>query len=339
MTVSAVIVTFNRRSYIRRAIDSVMAQTVPVDEIIVVDDERSTDGIREAIDGLYGPRVRVVTQGGGLSGARRRGVQEACGEWIAFLDSDDEWMPDRNRELSTAAERVPPEVAWIFGDMRIVSDEGDAETLYGRYGLSIKESPQVFADALSVQYPFQFGLLQGSFIRRSVLLEIDCFNEGLQSSEDFLVGFQVACRYKFAAISSVVGKYFQTSDLFATSATVEGTFGPDYHRARMLAFALVAESGRRRPWNTFYAAHVRGLCQALARREAISRKMAMQQFRYGGLSLKGMAFLAAAVFGRGGIRAWNAIAEIRRKHMRTVGAECAIKTGFEAAIDRKSPAL
>jgi glycosyltransferase involved in cell wall biosynthesis len=266
-------------------------------------------------------------------------VQEACGEWVAFLDSDDEWTPDRNRELLTAAERVPPEVAWIFGDLRVVSDEGDATTLYERYGLRIKESPQVFADALSVQYPFQFGLLQGSFIRRSVLLEFDCFNEGLQSSEDFLVGFQVACRYKFAAISSVVGKYFQTSDLFATSATVEGTFGPDYHRARMLAFALVVESGRKRPWNMLYATHVRELCQALAARAAISRKLALQQFRYGSISAKGMAFLAAATFGRRGIRAWRAIAGVRRRHMRTVHTECSSKTGFEAAIENKIPVL
>ena len=60
----------------------------------------------------------------------------------------------------------------------------------------MKECPQVFGDALSVQYPFQFGLLQASFIRRSVLLELDCFSEGLHSSEDLLMGFQVACRYR-----------------------------------------------------------------------------------------------------------------------------------------------
>ena len=95
MRVSAVIPTFNRSSYIRRAIDSVIAQTTAVDEIIVVDDELSTDDMVGVIDRLYGSRVRVVKQGGGLSGARRRGVEEARGEWIAFLDSDDEWLPNR----------------------------------------------------------------------------------------------------------------------------------------------------------------------------------------------------------------------------------------------------
>src|SRR5512135_2377456 len=103
MTVSAVIPTFNRLGYIRRAIDSVLAQTVPVDEVLVVDDG-STDGTAEALAAEYGAGVRIVKQANtGVSGARRRGVREARGEWIAFLDSDDEWTPNRNKELLDAA--------------------------------------------------------------------------------------------------------------------------------------------------------------------------------------------------------------------------------------------
>jgi rhamnopyranosyl-N-acetylglucosaminyl-diphospho-decaprenol beta-1,3/1,4-galactofuranosyltransferase len=64
MTVTAVIVTYNRRDYLRRAIDSALAQTVPVDEILVVDDERTTDGTEEALREWYGSQVRVVKQGG-----------------------------------------------------------------------------------------------------------------------------------------------------------------------------------------------------------------------------------------------------------------------------------
>ena len=79
MKVSAVIPAFNRRHYIRRAIDSVLAQTVAVDEIIVVDDG-STDGTAEIVEANYGSRVRIARQqNAGVSGARRRGVQEAAG--------------------------------------------------------------------------------------------------------------------------------------------------------------------------------------------------------------------------------------------------------------------
>src|SRR5262245_9120426 len=122
MKVSAVIPAFNRRNYLPRAIDSVLAQTVPLDEVLVIDDG-STDGSAEFIETRYGNCVRVVRQGNsGVAGARRRGIQEARGEWIAFLDSDDEWLPSRNSELLNAAESVPSEVAWIFGDLQLVTD-------------------------------------------------------------------------------------------------------------------------------------------------------------------------------------------------------------------------
>jgi glycosyltransferase involved in cell wall biosynthesis len=311
--VSTVIPTFNRREYIRRAIDSVLAQTVPVDEIIIVDDEKSTDNIAEAVDQWYGPSIRVVKQGGGLSGARRRGVQEARGEWIAFLDSDDDWAVDRNRQFLEAASKVPPDVAWIFGDLRVVTDAGDGMTLFEEFGLSVEESPHVFADSLTVQFPFQFGLLQGSFIRRSVLLELDCFNEGLNHSEDLFAGFQVACRYRFAAIPSVVGRYYRTSDLAANSALLKGNSGADYFRSRMLCFELVVKSGRKRPWNLLYASAVFGLCKVLAEQGRLPRGLARQQFRYGGISAKGLAFYGAALFGQGGVETWTKVAKLRRK--------------------------
>ncbi len=130
MKVSALIPTYNRRNYIFRAIDSVLAQTVPVDEIIVVDDG-STDGTLEAIGSVYGPEVKVVRQENmGVSVARKRAIDEAQGEWVAFLDSDDEWLPERNAAFLRAISIVPPKVAWIFGNTRYVTDEGEGSTVF-----------------------------------------------------------------------------------------------------------------------------------------------------------------------------------------------------------------
>lgn len=311
MRVSTVIPTYNRASYIKRALDSVVAQTVPVDEIIIVDDVRSTDHIEETVAALYGDRVRVVKETGGLSGARRRCVREARGEWIAFLDSDDLWTPERNQQFLEATARVPEDVAWIFGDMRVVTDQGDSTTLFGEYGLTVKESPQVFSDSLSVQYPFMFSLVQASFIRRKVLSQLDCFKEGLQSSEDLLAAFQVACRYRFAAIPAVIGRRILTSDLAATSASVAGVLGPDYFRARVLAFAEVVQSGRRRPWTHRYAEEVRGLCCALARRGPVPRFLAFQQFRFGTVSFKALAFCCLSALGRKGLHFWSLMSALR----------------------------
>ena len=86
MKVSALIPTYNRRKYIFRAIDSILSQTPPVTELIVVDDG-STDGSADAIEERYGSKVRLIRQENtGVSGARLRAIHEARGEWIAFLE-------------------------------------------------------------------------------------------------------------------------------------------------------------------------------------------------------------------------------------------------------------
>jgi glycosyltransferase involved in cell wall biosynthesis len=78
-----------------RASDSVLPQTVPADEFIVVDDG-SSDGSAEAIRSRYASRIEVFWQENlGVSAARMRGLEETRGEWITFLDSDDEWLPTK----------------------------------------------------------------------------------------------------------------------------------------------------------------------------------------------------------------------------------------------------
>ena len=334
MRVSALIPTFNRRPYVRRAIDSILSQSVPVDEIIVIDDVKSSDNIAEAIAGWYGSKVRVISgQDGGLSGARRRGIQEAKGEWIAFLDSDDDWPVERNREFLHAAARVPSDVAWIFGDTRVIRDGGQSSTFFGEFDLCVKQNPHVFPDPFTVQFPFQFGVLSSSFIRREALVACDCFREPLQHSEDVLAGFQVACRYRFAAVPSIVGSYYRTSDLAANSALLKGLWGPDYFRARLLAFAAAIESGRSEPWKSLYEAEVRGYCKMLAKSGRVPISLVLQQFRYGRISTKALVFIAAALFGRYGIRTWTIFSEYRARRSERIGeVQRKRGAGFQAYV-------
>jgi glycosyltransferase involved in cell wall biosynthesis len=106
MLVSVVIPTFNRAGLVCKAINSVLAQSHPAFEIIVVDDG-SKDETRDRIK-VYGDRIRYVSQeNGGLSRARNTGIEAALGEWVAFLDDDDEFCPDKLAIHAESALRHP----------------------------------------------------------------------------------------------------------------------------------------------------------------------------------------------------------------------------------------
>lgn len=305
MTVSALIPTYNRRRHIFRAIDSILGQTVPVNEILVVDDG-STDGSAEAILDRYGHKVHLVRQENtGVSGARLRAIQEASGEWIAFLDSDDEWLPNRNRDFLEALAHIPPDVAWIFGDMQLITHEGRSVTFFHKEGLSLSDSPSTFRDALTILYPVQHAWLQGSLIRRRVLIEEGCFTAGLRTHEDRLAAFQVARNHRFAAISSIVTNVYRTPDLLTTSLTHNGVNTRDHYLALILIYSLLIEAtGNRTQWAKHYAGAVRGLCKLNTTGTAGMLETAAQQFRYG-FSWKAAAFLLMAIFGGSGLSAWQ----------------------------------
>jgi len=96
-SVSVIIPTYNRWQVLQRAIDSVLAQSTAADEIIVVDDG-STDNTRDLLLSTYGEHIRVMSQPNkGVSAARNAGLKISSGDWIALLDSDDEWLPDKLR--------------------------------------------------------------------------------------------------------------------------------------------------------------------------------------------------------------------------------------------------
>jgi glycosyltransferase involved in cell wall biosynthesis len=104
--VSVVIPTYNSAALVVGAVESVLAQTLPAAEVIVVDDG-STDDTPERL-ARFGPPVRAVRKpNGGVSAARNRGLAEATGDLIAFLDADDVWYPDKLRRQAEVFARQP----------------------------------------------------------------------------------------------------------------------------------------------------------------------------------------------------------------------------------------
>ena len=127
--VSVVIPTYNRATLIGPAIESVLRQTYPHIEIIVVDDG-STDRTREVVE-AFGQPVRYVHQvNGGAASARNRGLREATGEFIALLDSDDQWFPWKLEAQVRVLDRYP-DVGMVWTDMTAVDEDG--AVLHDRY--------------------------------------------------------------------------------------------------------------------------------------------------------------------------------------------------------------
>lgn len=116
--VSVVIPTYNRAGTVPRAIESVLAQTVTDLEVIVVDDG-SSDDTGKALGDLFGDRIRYFAQTNqGASVARNKGVEEARGEWIAFLDSDDLWESEKLEWQLKALERFGSDCGACYTDTR-----------------------------------------------------------------------------------------------------------------------------------------------------------------------------------------------------------------------------
>ncbi len=180
-TVSVVIPTYNRRACVVDAVDSVLGQTYTDYELIVIDDG-STDDTGALLAG-YGERLRYIYQANaGVSAARNRGIEEARGEWVAFLDSDDEWAPDYLATVVAAAQ-AQPGLAAVSSDL-LIEAGASSTTLFRLRGLPpFADRPKVVARPLVGMTHINCSP-SATVARRDLLLKIGGFDTGLSLYED-----------------------------------------------------------------------------------------------------------------------------------------------------------
>jgi glycosyltransferase involved in cell wall biosynthesis len=124
MKISVIMALYNAQAYVSAAIDSILAQTLPAVEIVVVDDE-STDRSADLV-AAYGPPVRLLRQAhAGPASALNRGIEETSGDAIAFLDADDLWAQDK-LALQVELLAARPDVDAVFGLVQQFGDAGAA---------------------------------------------------------------------------------------------------------------------------------------------------------------------------------------------------------------------
>jgi glycosyltransferase involved in cell wall biosynthesis len=197
--ITAIVPTYNREATVGRAVDSALAQVYPAAEIIVVDDG-SQDGTRDRLR-PYHERIRYIHQpNAGVSAARNRGASEARSEWIAFLDSDDCWLPGHLERMAAAIRATRGEAALYFSDMRRGSEEKGV-TLWGQSGFNIETPFELRRHAAEwVFLPIQPMMFQASVIRRDKYWECGGLPLHMRTREDTLMFYKLGLLYPCCAV-------------------------------------------------------------------------------------------------------------------------------------------
>lgn len=194
-TLSVVIPLYNGADFIEEALRSVLAQTLPADEIIVVDDGSTDNGAEKIGLMIKDHRLRLVKQvNSGQSVARNTGVDHAHGDLIAFLDQDDVWYPNHLEELVRPfLETRGSELGWAYSDLDEINEMGEVIT-HGYLGTLGSAHPK--RDLTSCLKEDMFVLPSASLVSRRALKSVGGFDERLSGYEDddlflrlFLAGF------------------------------------------------------------------------------------------------------------------------------------------------------
>jgi glycosyltransferase involved in cell wall biosynthesis len=190
--VSVIIPTFNRGWIIQEAIESVLAQDFSDFELIVVDDGSSDDTAE--ILGAFGGDIKIIGQSNrGVSAARNRGIEASAGRWIAFLDSDDLWLPQKLSRQVAFFDAYPDamicqtEEQWIRNGFRV------NPKLRHR-----KSSGMIFERSLALCLVSPSAVM----IRKRLFSDVGLFDESLPACEDYDLWLRVSCRFPVYLIDS-----------------------------------------------------------------------------------------------------------------------------------------
>ncbi len=203
--ISVIIPLYNKEASIATALNGVLAQTYQDFEVVVVDDG-STDGGAAVVETFDDPRIRLIRQANaGVSAARNRGIAEACGEHVAFLDADDEWMPEFLEEIAALIAEYPECRAratnYIFNSNGVKSPtilrkmpftEGRG-VLTNYFEVASCSHPPMWTSAVCIE--------------RTLLQEVGSFPVGIKSGEDLLTWARVAVRTQWAYSMKSAAQY------------------------------------------------------------------------------------------------------------------------------------
>ena len=198
--VSVIIPNYNYSRYVGETIDSALAQTYDNIEIIVVDDG-STDDSRTVLD-RYGDYIRCIFQRNqGVAAARNNGVAASSGEFVAFLDADDEWLPQKV-ERQVAMHRSDKSL----GLVHVGVDEIDADGNSLRHRLE-GSTGDARHELLMLGSKGVLGGGSGLMVPRAVFDQIGGFDTRLSTSADWDLFYQIGSRFPVGFVPEILLRY------------------------------------------------------------------------------------------------------------------------------------
>jgi hypothetical protein len=280
--VSVVIPVLNRPLAVRQAIDSVLAQTVQDFELIVVDDG-STDATPETLASLSDPRIRVIRhpQRRGGSAARNTGIRAARADYVAFLDSDDEWLPTKLERQLELFGRSQEHVALVYTGMQGVYADGSRRTY-----LPLR-IPNLARALLTDNV---IGGTSVGMLRRSALEAVGGFDESLPAAQEMDLWLRVCERFTADFVPEVLVRVEKGSDQGRITASIPATTGARElfrrkHRSKMVQQGVLHLHLRESGWW-----YLRG-----ARDPRAARRCAIEAVRFQPLAPLSHALLLATV--------------------------------------------
>lgn len=187
--ISVVIPLYNKAAYVLRTIESVLAQGDAILEIVVVDDGSTDDGPAR-VEALTQPKVRLIRQqNGGVSSARNRGIHEARGEYVAFLDADDVYLPGFAEEIATLIRTFPEVGVYATAYIRTWPD-GTSIPNFIPHALQSNQ-PKIVQNALRAWSRSNFIHIGSLCVRRKIFFERNIFfppGENVGEDHDLIFG-------------------------------------------------------------------------------------------------------------------------------------------------------
>jgi glycosyltransferase involved in cell wall biosynthesis len=203
-TVSVVVPLFNKLPYIRRCLKSVLGQTFTDYELIVIDDG-STDGSADAVYAIHDGRLRVLQQvNRGAGAARNAGIAEAKGRLVAFLDADDEWMPDFLHAMVALAVEYPQAGIYVSGLRRSLGGGKDLERTLRTINNHLTGMVTTYFECV---HEGDFVTSSNAVIPRRIFDQVGYFAEGEPIGEDGDLWARIVLKYPVAYNSRILAVY------------------------------------------------------------------------------------------------------------------------------------